>query len=207
MGQAIRDHHLARAAAVGSGLRALEASTELGQAYLHDMNWASRYADANRRAMADRAGRILAEILQANSLTDSAISIDHNHVVREVHGEKSLWVHRKGAMPAGNNVAGVVPGSMGTESFHVTGRGVAESLCSSAHGAGRKLSREKARKSIAERSLTHQMEGVWFDYRRTKHLREEAPSAYKDVRAVMRAQQDLVRIDRRLRPVLSYKGS
>jgi tRNA-splicing ligase RtcB len=206
MGQAIRDHHLALAKRVGANLRAIDAAADAGSAYLRDVDWARAYAAANRRAMAACVESVLRARLGAQLVDGSMISIDHNHVVRERHDEAMLWVHRKGAMPAHDGVAGVIPGSMGTTSYHVTGRGCGEALCSSAHGAGRRLSREKARRGIAARAVHHQMRGVWYDYRLGDALREEAPAAYKDVRAVMRAQTQLVRIERTLRPVLSFKG-
>jgi tRNA-splicing ligase RtcB len=95
---------------------------------------------------------------------------------------------------------------MGTLSFHVEGRGCEESLCSSAHGAGRALSRTAARSKVTEREFRRQMEGVWYDSRLTGKLRDEAPAAYKDIRAVLRAQKELVKVTRTLRPVLNYKG-
>ena len=134
------------------------------------------------------------------------IHADHNHVRRETHGGEPLWVHRKGALPAGEGMPGVIPGSMGTASYHVTGRGCDDALCSSSHGAGRALSRTEAAQTISPRRLAEEMRGVWFDERHARSLCDEAPSAYKDVRAVMRAQRDLTRIDRQLRPILSYKG-
>jgi tRNA-splicing ligase RtcB len=134
------------------------------------------------------------------------IATDHNHVASEMHGGQRLWVHRKGAMPAGVAAEGVLPGSMGTASFHVVGRGCAESLCSSAHGAGRALSREAARRKLAPRDLRQQMRSVWYDFRMERHLLEEAPAAYKDIHAILRAQRELVKVTRKLRPLLSYKG-
>ena len=95
---------------------------------------------------------------------------------------------------------------MGTSSYHVEGRGCPESLHSSSHGAGRSMSRDEARRRISVRSLERQMGSVWFDHRSADGLREEAPQAYKDIGAVLRAQHDLTRVLRRLRPVLSYKG-
>jgi tRNA-splicing ligase RtcB len=95
---------------------------------------------------------------------------------------------------------------MGTSSFHVEGRGHPDALASSAHGAGRRLSRTDARRAVTVRDVYRQLGGVWFDHRLARGLREEAPAAYKDVDLVMRAQRDLVRVVRRLRPVLSFKG-
>ncbi len=95
---------------------------------------------------------------------------------------------------------------MGSLSFHVEGRGHEEALCSSAHGAGRVLSRSAARRQVTERTLRQQMVGVWYDVRKADGLRDEAPSAYKDLRAVVRAQKEMVKVTRTLRPVLNYKG-
>jgi tRNA-splicing ligase RtcB len=94
-----------------------------------------------------------------------------------------------------------------TPSFHVEGRGDERSLGSSSHGAGRALSRGAAAKAITVRQLHREMRGVWFDHRLAPVLRDEAPSAYKDIQEVMRAQRELTRIVRRLDPVLSYKGA
>jgi tRNA-splicing ligase RtcB len=135
-----------------------------------------------------------------------AIRCDHNHVRREEHFGESLLIHRKGAMPADAGLPGVIPGSMGTLSLHVEGRGCAESLRSSAHGAGRLFSRRAARDRFTRSDLRRQMDGIWFEPRLTESLREESPKSYKDVRAVMRAQAELVKVVRTLRPLLVYKG-
>lgn len=206
MGPAIRDHHLARAEVVGQGLRALESETAAGAAYRHDAEWARRYAAASRQAIAEEAGRVVAGVLGAQVDWETVIATDHNHVERERHGGQDLWVHRKGAMPARAGEWGVLPGSMGGPSFHVEGRGCEAALCSSAHGAGRALSRTEARRRVTERELRRQMEGVWYDVRMGERLRDESPAAYKDVRAVLRAQKEMVKVMRRLRPVLNYKG-
>lgn len=129
----------------------------------------------------------------------SPVSLEH-------HGGRKLWVHRKGAMPAALGQAGVLPGSMGSTSFHVEGRGHEAALCSSAHGAGRALSRTTARATVTDREFRRQMEGVWYDFRLSDKLRDEAPAAYKDIKAVLRAQRELVKVRRVLRPVLNYKG-
>lgn len=101
---------------------------------------------------------------------------------------------------------GVLPGSMGSVSYHVEGRGHEEALCSSAHGAGRVLSRTAARQQVTARAFRRQMEGVWYDTRKMEALRDEAPAAYKDIRAVLRAQKEMVKVIRTLRPLLNYKG-
>lgn len=207
LGQAIRDHHLARAQPVANRLRVLDAKSDAGAEYLHDASCARRFAAASRSAMAEEVGRVLARALgSARLLGETVITTDHNHVSLERHGGRDLWVHRKGAMSARLGESGVLPGSMGSLSFHVEGRGHEEALCSSAHGAGRVLSRTLARGKVTEQALRRQMAGVWYDYRLSGKLRDEAPSAYKDIRAVLRAQKELVKVTRTLRPVLNYKG-
>jgi tRNA-splicing ligase RtcB (3'-phosphate/5'-hydroxy nucleic acid ligase) len=207
MGQAIRAHHCAHACVTATKLLTLDADTEHGRAYLNDVHWARRYADANRRAMADAVVDVLREVLDLRPATHDPVTCDHNHVAMESHDDEPLLVHRKGAMPADEGVAGLLPGSMGTTSYHVEGRGHPLALRSSAHGAGRSHSRERARRRITGRALLQQMQGVFFDFRQTAQLREEAPAAYKDIKAVLRAQHELVKVTRTLRPLLVYKAS
>jgi tRNA-splicing ligase RtcB len=157
--------------------------------------------------MMTRVIEVLAELLRTTPDPTSLIECDHNHVRREVHASNALWVHRKGAMPAEAGAMGVIPGSMGSASYHVEGRGMESALCSSAHGAGRVMSRSEARRRISVRALEEEMRGVHYDRRIAHRLPEESPSAYKDISKVMRAQRDLVRIVRRLRPLLVYKGT
>ncbi len=206
MGQAVKSYHASRASIRSAGMLTLDAELDEGQAYLHDQEWARRYADANRQAMRDQVVEILRGLFNIESVRFSEIRCDHNHVQREEHFGDALFVHRKGAMLAGAGTAGVVPGSMGTFSFHVEGRGCPEALNSGAHGAGRVMARCAARDRYSQSDLRQQMQGVWFDPRRSQSLREECPKSYKDVRSVMRAQQELVKTIRQLRPVLVYKG-
>jgi tRNA-splicing ligase RtcB (3'-phosphate/5'-hydroxy nucleic acid ligase) len=206
VGQAIRNHHMERAEGVGGTLKALDARTEAGQAYLADASWARRFAHASRTTIAEEVGKVLLESLGARLCWETAIAVDHNYVALEQHEGRELWVHRKGAMRARTGESGVLPGSMGTPSYHVEGRGEAGALCSSAHGAGRLMSRSAARRHVTLKDVSQQLRGVWYDYRHADDLRDEAPSAYKDIRAVIRAQHDLVKVTRTLRPVLNYKG-
>ncbi|HET9384511.1 MAG TPA: RtcB family protein [Gemmatimonadales bacterium] len=207
IGPAICDHHMAQGEDVGGGLRALDATSDQGARYLSDADWARRFADASRRAMAVEVGTVIEAVVGARLCWETVITTDHNHVTLERHGGRELWVHRKGAMPAGLGQGGVLPGSMGSSSFHVEGRGHEAALRSSAHGAGRALSRTAARAKVTDREFRRQMQGVWYDYRLSDQLRDEAPAAYKDIRAVLRAQRDLVKVTRVLRPVLNYKGA
>ena len=212
-GQAIRDHHVA-AADARAGVAALDASEAPGDTnappardYLNDAEWARAYADGSRRAMLDASAGVLASLFGVRRVEETLVTCDHNHVRRERHFGEDLWVHRKGAASARAGEPGIIPGSMGTASYIVEGRGNADALCSSSHGAGRAMSREEARRRVSARTFAREMDGVWFDPRAAPCLREEAPSAYKDIGAVMRAQRDLVRIVHTLRPVLSYKGA
>ena len=207
LGQMIRDHHLAHAQLVEGRLRALDAESDTGKEYLHDVLWARRFAAASRKSIAEETGKVLGRTLNCGIDWETMIAIDHNHVTLEPHGERELWVHRKGSMSAQQGQLGILPGSMGSPSFHVEGRGCEEALCSSAHGAGRALSRSAARSRFNDRELRRQMDGVWYDYRLTSKLRDEAPAAYKDIRAVLKAQRELVKVVRTLRPVLNYKGT
>ncbi len=206
MGQVITAHHVARASLVSNGLNFLDSQSETGEAYLNDVGWAQHYAEQNRLAMVAAVAELLLDQFGVNTDWPFLIHGHHNHVRREEHFGKQLWVHRKGAQSSQCDEPGIIPGSMGTASFHVSGRGCAEALCSSSHGAGRKLSRTQARQTISTRQLQHQMKSVWFDHRRAGALRDEAPAAYKDIYAVMRAQKKLTRITRELQPLLSYKG-
>jgi tRNA-splicing ligase RtcB len=214
VGQAIRDHHVApppnatagdEASPPSSDVRALVGAS--ATAYLSDAEWARAYADASRRAMLDAAAEVMRSLFGVRRVDETLVAGDHNHVRREAHFGEELWVHRKGAASARDGERGVIPGSMGTASFIVEGRGNREALCSSSHGAGRTMSRDEARRRVSTRELSRQLHGVWFDARAAPRLREEAPSAYKDIGSVMRAQRDLVRIVHTLRPVLSYKGA
>jgi tRNA-splicing ligase RtcB len=207
LGPAIRQRHLRDAPTSASGLGFLDADADAGQAYLHDLGWALDYAEASRRLMAERVAALLAERLGVSADWSSFVSCHHNHVRREIHDGVALWVHRKGAIPAAAGERGIIPGSMGTPSFHVEGRGHVPALASSSHGAGRAMSRSEARRTIGRRELLRQLAGVRFDVRRAEQLRDEAPLAYKDIRQVMRAQRGLTRIVRTLQPLLCYKGT
>lgn len=208
MGQAISQHHLAVAGAgqPANALASFDAESDAGRAYLADAAWAIAYAEANRLAMIEAIREVAWKLFRIEFDLTGLIHCHHNHVRRETHFGQAWWVHRKGALPAAAELPGVIPGSMGTASYHVTGRGCDQALCSSSHGAGRALSRGEAKQRISQRQLEREMEGVWYDPRLSNELRDEAPSAYKDIGSVMRAQRELTRIDRRLRPLLSFKG-
>lgn len=207
IGQLVSSLHISKCDSQSNGLGFVDANSPAGTEYIIDVEWASQYAELNRLAMLSAASDILYNRFGVEADPQTLMQSNHNHVRREQHGGQQFLVHRKGAQSAHDGDPGIIPGSMGTASFHVTGRGNAQSLCSSSHGAGRRFSRTDAKKSVTARSLHQQMRSVWFDHNIAAGLRDEAPSAYRDIYAVMRAQSELTRIERELRPVLSYKGS
>lgn len=207
IGPAIRLHHRESGTAdPESGVIGIAADTDAGRAYLADHAWARSFAELNRRALVDAVVDILADVLGAEPDEATRVDGDHNHVLCEEHEGRALYVHRKGAQRAGEGEPGIVPGSMGTATFHVEGRGHMAAYQSCAHGAGRVFSRGDARRRISRKQLREETKGVFFDRRLENRLRDEAPSAYKDIGRVMRAQSQLVRVIRRLEPVLVFKG-
>jgi tRNA-splicing ligase RtcB len=182
----------------------LAAETAEGRAYLKDVGVCRAWAKENRRLLMMRAGEAVERVLGVVPVVETLYDCDHNHV--EWEASAGLWVHRKGATAARVGERGLVPGSMGTMSFHTVGLGKAEGLWSSSHGAGRALSRTEARERVTISALRQQLRGVWYDGRLERHLREEAPCAYKEIEGVMRAQAELTRVERRVWPVMVHKG-
>jgi tRNA-splicing ligase RtcB len=206
LGQHITAHHLRGATAAGGGLAWLEAESAAGQAYLRDVAWARAYAAASRRRMLAAAAELVGDVLDVDADWATLLNTDHNHVQAEEHDRRLLWVHRKGANAAAEGALNMIPGSMATHTYHVRGRGAAAALMSSSHGAGRRLSRGAARSQVRRKDLERQLRDVWVDPALFGRLVDEAPAAYKDIDAVMRAQRELVKIERRLQPVVCYKG-
>jgi tRNA-splicing ligase RtcB len=137
-------------------------------------------------------------------LVTSAVNCHHNYIAREKHFGSDVWVTRKGAVRAGLGEFGIIPGSMGTKSYIVKGKGNPESFCSCSHGAGRIMSRGQARKTISLEDHAKATAGV--ECRKDADVLDESPAAYKDIDAVMAAQSDLVEIVHTLKAVLCVKG-
>ena len=133
-----------------------------------------------------------------------AVNCHHNYISRENHFKSNVWVTRKGAVRAREKDLGIIPGSMGTGSFVVRGLGNKDSFCSCSHGAGRVMSRTEARKVITLDDHKKAMEGI--EGRTDIDVIDESPAAYKDIGAVMAAQDDLVEIVYKLRQVINVKG-
>ncbi len=174
-------------------------------AYIGDMLWAQDYARANREQMMDRALAEVTAFLGFGRET-RRVNCHHNFTQRETHGGQELWITRKGAIKAGADDLGVIPGSMGTRSYIVRGKGNPASWESCSHGAGRRHSRTKAKKLFTADDLARQMEGKVWLAGRAEALLDEIPSAYKDIDQVMADQTDLVDVLHTLHQILNYKG-
>ena len=183
--------------------------------YIADMLWAQDYAMGNRQRMLDLVFAAVAKFLwrpadDAVEIVDQ-INCHHNFTEREQHGGQSVWLTRKGAIRARIGDRGVIPGSMGAQSFIVSGKGVASSYHSCSHGAGRRMSRAAARRNLDVETFEATMaEKAWNGKGRhgsAKMLLDEDPRAYKDIGEVMANQSDLVTIDHELRQILNYKGT
>jgi RNA-splicing ligase RtcB len=174
-------------------------------AYIIDMLWAQRYAMGSRQLMADALNRSLFDVVGRGGIAD-VINCHHNFTQREQHGDRDLWITRKGAIKADTGDRGVIPGSMGARSYIVEGLGNPDSYNSSSHGAGRTMSRSRARKELTAESLTVAMGDRVWGSDRPEALLDEHPAAYKDIEAVMAAQADLTRIVHTLSQVFNYKG-
>lgn len=177
--------------------------------YLKDLQWAQKYAKANRREM---MLRVLREVFRSVQGPDFAFNPDllfgidchHNYTNQENHFGKNVWVTRKGAVSAREGEWGIIPGSMGVKSYIVKGKGNAESFCSCSHGAGRKMSRRKARESFTIENLAEQTMGV--ECRKDVDVLDEIPGAYKDIDVVMSNQSDLVEPVYTLKQLICVKG-
>ncbi len=183
----------------------LEGTPEFA-AYIADMLWAQEYARANRDQMMDNAMREVFAFVGFGRETQR-INCHHNFTQRELHDGRELWITRKGAIKADTGDLGVIPGSMGTRSYIVRGKGNPQSWMSCSHGAGRRHSRTKAKKLFTTADLDEQMRGkVWLSHR-ANALVDEIPAAYKDIDVVMADQADLVDVLHTMHQVLNYKGT
>jgi len=175
-------------------------------AYVRDMLWAQRYAMASRQRMADAAVRSLFEVVGRGNVVRT-INCHHNFTQQERHHGRDVWVTRKGAIKADSGDEGVIPGSMGTRSYVVKGKGNPASYNSCSHGAGRRMSRGQARKALSVESLAAAMGDRTWNADKAAVLLDEHPEAYKDIDQVMADQADLVEVQHTLRQVFNYKGT
>lgn len=206
MGPAIRDYFNLLTTNKSKGLSYLVADSELGQLYLSEHNWARQYANFNRQLIFERFSNMLKNVVDITPDLSNSIHGDHNHVETISIKCKDMLVHRKGANSALKGELAIIPGSMGSSTFHCKGEGNPVSLFSSSHGAGRSMSRQLAKKTVTGASLADQLQGIFYQPEKLSKLTEESPSAYKNITTVMKQQKKLVRAIRRLEPVLNYKG-
>ena len=172
--------------------------------YVDAVHWAQDYAMDNRREMMRLIVEALKKKLPKFGVTKEAINCHHNYVSIENHFGENVYITRKGAIRAGEGELGIIPGSMGAKSYIVRGKGNRESFCSCSHGAGRRMSRGKARRQFTEMDLETQTAGV--ECRKDKGVIDEIPGAYKDIDVVMDNQSDLVEVVHTLRQVVCVKG-
>jgi tRNA-splicing ligase RtcB len=175
-------------------------------AYIRDLGWSQSYARENRRLMLVAThSQVELELDREVAATDE-VNCHHNYTELEEFGGRTLWITRKGAIHAGLGSRGLIPGSMGQRSYVVRGLGNEASYRSSSHGAGRRMSRTKARRSLSVETLHQQMAGRSWQASDALALLDEHPDAYKSIDQVMRDQADLVQVEHELQAVANYKG-
>jgi tRNA-splicing ligase RtcB (3'-phosphate/5'-hydroxy nucleic acid ligase) len=176
------------------------------EAYWRDLQWAQNYALFNRAVMMNRFKRVVEQHIAGGKPFKPSIQVNchHNYAEKEVHFNEEVYVTRKGAVRAQEGDYGIIPGSMGTKSFIVKGKGNAESYCSCSHGAGRLMSRAKAKKAYTLDDLIQQTQGV--ECRKDEGILDEIPSAYKPIEQVMANQSDLVEVVATLKQMMCVKG-
>lgn len=193
---------------VDPNLAYLHDGTELFNEYWRDLQWAQRYAMKNREVMMQLVMRSIAEVIFGDKDTvispELTVNCHHNYAEREEHYGENVIVTRKGAVRARVGDMGIIPGSMGTRSYIVEGLGNSDSFCSCSHGAGRVMSRGKAKKSFTVDDVEKQTLGIMC--RKDAGIIDELPGAYKSIDQVMEHQKDLVKIVAQLRQVLCIKG-
>lgn len=187
----------------------LPAQTEEFKKYIRDLHWAQEFARLNRDEMMDRVMKDLSYFFfkedgHQKEIELERINCHHNFTQQENHFGKNVWITRKGAIQMQDGQFGVIPGSMGTRSYIVTGKGNPLSFCSAPHGAGRRFSRGEARRRFTMADFEEAMKGI--ECRHSDALIDELPGAYKDIDEVMENARELVEIRHVLKQILNVKG-
>lgn len=177
--------------------------------YMRDLKWAQRFAALNREEMMDRVLKDISWQLTGGDGAQKMFEIErinchHNFTQIENHMGGNAWITRKGAIEASVGKKAMIPGSMGTRSYIVSGLGEDSSFCSAPHGAGRRMSRKKASDTFTMADLEKAMEGI--EYRKSDVLIDEIPGAYKDIDKTIEYAKDLVKVDYTLKQILNCKG-
>ena len=189
-----------------TNLSYLQEGTEYFEDYLEAVGWAQSFAEQNRKVMMENILQALRSLKQLPKFQSElqAVNCHHNYVEREFHFGKHVFVTRKGAVRARKGDWGIIPGSMGTCSYIVRGKGNPESFHSCSHGAGRLMSRKAAKKRFSLEE--HIQATAKVECRKDQEVLDETPGAYKAIQDVMEAQKDLVEIVHTLKQVLCVKG-
>jgi tRNA-splicing ligase RtcB len=212
IGKELAEHHIGVAqklphnqGLVDRDLAVFVADTPQMAAYRNDLFWAQEYAKYNRTIMMALLKDVVRkEFKKAKPVFEPEISCHHNYVSEERYEGMDLLVTRKGAIRAGSGEYGIIPGSMGTGSYIVKGLGNAKAFNSASHGAGRRMSRNAAKRRFSTKDLEEQTRGV--ECRKDSGVVDEIPSAYKPIEQVIDQQRDLVEVVAKLKQVVCVKG-
>ncbi len=186
----------------------LDTGSKLGQDYIKDQNFALAFALENRKRMISDIHEVMNEIMGGDfefKHEDEVRFINRNHNHAEYDETRGEWIHRKGATHAEKGMRGVIPGNMRDGSFVVIGKGNTDSLASSSHGAGRVMSRVKAKKNISMEAFEASMRGITGTV--DENTLDESPFAYKDIFEVMRLQDDLVEVEEHIKVLINVKDN
>lgn len=183
--------------------------TDEFKAYIRDMNWAQHFALLNREEMMDRVLTELSYTMYNEGGHETEMSLErinchHNFTQQENHMGQNVWLTRKGAIKATEGTLGLIPGSMGTLSYVVKGKGNIPSFSSAPHGAGRNFSRTEARRRYTMDDLKAAMKGK--EWNESDAFIDELPQAYKDISTVMKNAEELVEIVHTFDQIINVKG-
>jgi len=190
------------------GIWELDVNSELGKDYIKDQNYALAFALENRKKMIEVIHTIMNETLKGAFVfehEDETRFINRNHNHAEFNESRKEWIHRKGATQAEIGMRGVIPGNMRDGSFVVIGKGSKDSLHSSSHGAGRVMSRKKAKTNVSIEEFEASMKGITGTV--DENTLDESPFAYKDIFEVMKLQEDLVDIEEHIKVLINVKDN
>jgi tRNA-splicing ligase RtcB len=212
IGKELAEHHIGVAqklphnqGLVDRDLAVFVSDTPQMAAYRNDLYWAQEYAKYNRAIMMALLKDVIRkEFKKAKVTFEPEISCHHNYVAEERYEGMDLLVTRKGAIRAGSGEFGIIPGSMGTSSYIVKGLGNEKAFNSASHGAGRRMSRNAAKRRFTVRDLEEQTRGV--ECRKDSGVLDEIPAAYKNIDQVMAQQRDLVEVVAKLKQFICVKG-
>ncbi|MCT9077532.1 RtcB family protein [Streptomyces fulvoviolaceus] len=212
IGKELAEHHIGVAqklphnqGLVDRDLAVFVDDTPQMSAYRNDLYWAQEYAKYNRAIMMGLLKDVIRrEFKKAKPTFETEVSCHHNYIAEECYEGMDLLVTRKGAIRAGFGEYGIIPGSMGTSSYIVKGLGNEKAFNSASHGAGRRMSRNAAKRRFTVRDLEEQTRGV--ECRKDSGVLDEIPGAYKNIDQVMEQQRDLVEVVAKLKQFICVKG-